>query len=56
MTKRFNLLKKIIPSITDKDKATYCKQKYITYSMLEITQNIFNEERYGDTNEKKVEE
>ncbi|OQB40953.1 MAG: hypothetical protein BWY04_01110 [candidate division CPR1 bacterium ADurb.Bin160] len=49
MRKRFNLLKKVILSIAKKDKATFCKQKYITYGILEITQEIFNREKYGST-------
>ncbi len=49
MRKRFNLLKKVILSIAKKDKTTFCKQKYITYGILEITQEIFNREKYGST-------
>lgn len=44
MQKRFNFLKQIILAINSKDEATFCKQKYITYRILELTQKLFKGE------------
>ncbi len=62
MKSRFALLKKLIFSITTKDEALFCKQKYLTYGMLEITQKLFKGENLEITqqntpeNENKAEE
>lgn len=44
MQKRFNFLKQIILAINSEDEATFCKQKYITYRILELTQKLFKGE------------
>ena len=52
MKKRFNFLKQIIFTINSKDEATFCKQKYITYRILELTQNFFKGEKMYTPGEK----
>ena len=41
LTKRFNILKDIVLTTNQNDEKTFCKNKYILYSMLETTQNLY---------------
>ena len=41
MEKNFTILKTIIPSIKTDNETSFCKQKYLTYSLLEYSQSIY---------------
>lgn len=40
MKERFQLLTKVITSISTKDEARFCSQKYLSFSLLEFTQDL----------------
>jgi hypothetical protein len=41
MERRFTILKNMIPHLTTKEEHLFCKQKYLTYSLLEYTQALY---------------
>lgn len=41
MERRFTLLKNLISSLKTNDEKLYCKQKYLTYALLEYTQGLY---------------
>jgi predicted transcriptional regulator len=45
MERRFTMLKNIIPAMKATDETLFCTQKYLTYTLLEHTQNLY----YGKT-------
>lgn len=40
MKERFQLLTKVITSINTREEARFCQQKYLTFSLLELTQDL----------------
>lgn len=45
LTDRFNLLKENIKNQNEKDEYKYCKQSYLAFSLLKVTQELYNGER-----------
>jgi hypothetical protein len=41
MESRFTILKNLIPSLKTDNEKMFCKQKYLTYSLLEYTQGLY---------------